>query len=69
LERPAFAGTLDFDAPLLHDHDANGFGTGFTTRLPGTGAALQADPNMALFTAPGHELTYLDNADIQFSRP
>lgn len=46
----AYAGTLA---------DAQGFGTGLTYRLPGTGAALaEADPNLAVSAADGRlELT------------
>ncbi len=58
LSSQSFATTLDFDVPVPGTiNDANGLGTGFTHRLPGTGAALPAnDPNMELLTAPGRLL-------------
>ena len=42
--------TLDFNAPVSGTlTDANGLGTGFTTRLPGTGSAIpQNDPGLQL---------------------
>lgn len=47
--------TLTFDSPLLGSlKDANGLGTGFTHRLPGTGAnLLENDSNLSLSTHPG----------------
>jgi hypothetical protein len=46
---------LDFGSPLPGTIlDANGLGTGFTHRLPGTGGALAAnDPHLDLFGKPG----------------
>jgi hypothetical protein len=50
--------TLDFNAPVPGTlNDANGSGTGFTTRLPGTGSAIPTnDPNMNLASSPGRLL-------------
>lgn len=54
---PARAGllTLTFDAPVAGTiRAADGSGTGFTARLPGTGGSLPAnDPNLSLDTAAG----------------
>lgn len=46
---------LDFNAPVPSAvNDVNGLGTGFATRLTGTGAAIPAnDPNMDLLASPG----------------
>jgi hypothetical protein len=45
--------TLDFNAPESGTlNDQNGMGTGFTSRLPGTGSAIPVnDPNLNLDTA------------------
>jgi hypothetical protein len=58
--------TLTFDTPVPGTiADKNGLGTGFTVRLPGTGAALPAqDPNMDLLSSPGHLLLTSTQADI-----
>jgi hypothetical protein len=63
---------LDFNAQVPGTlNDANGLGTGFTTRLPGTGSALPAnDPNMDLLGAPGKLLLTSTHADTnQFPGP
>jgi hypothetical protein len=58
--------TLDFNAPVPGTlNDANGLGTGFTTRLTGTGSAIPTnDPNMNLTSSPGKLLVTSTNADI-----
>ena len=57
---------LDFDGGHPGTiKDTNGLGTGFTTRLPGTGGALPAnDPNMDLLSVPGKLLLTSTHADI-----
>ena len=46
--------TLEFNAPGGTILDSTGVGTGFTTRLPGTGGGLPAnDPNLTLDTGAG----------------
>jgi hypothetical protein len=63
---------LDFNAPVLGTiNDTNGLGTGFTTRLPGTGSAIPPnDPNMNLLAVPGKLLLTSTHADInQFPGP
>jgi hypothetical protein len=64
--------TLDFNAPAPGTlNDTNGLGTGFTTRLPGTGSAIPAnDPNMNLLGVPGKLLLTSTHADTnQFPGP
>ena len=60
---------LDFNAPVASAiNDVNGLGTGFTTRLPGTGGAIQAnDPNMDLSGIPGKLLLKSTHADLNQS--
>lgn len=58
--------TLTFDSPVPGTIlDSAGLGTGFTHRLPGTGATLPADdPNMTLRTETGELDLRSTNADI-----
>jgi hypothetical protein len=54
---------LSFDSPVPGTlADANGLGTGFTNRLPGTGASIPLnDPKMDLIAQPGYlQLTASD---------
>jgi hypothetical protein len=48
--------SLSFNSPLPGTiMDVNGLGTGFPTRLPGTGFAIPAnDPNLDLSSQPGY---------------
>ena len=57
---------LTFDAAVPGTlADKNGLGTGFTHRLPGTGASLPTnDPNMDLLSSPGRLLLTSTRADI-----
>jgi hypothetical protein len=66
LERTECNTSLTFNSPVPDTlNDANGIGTGFTHRLPGTGSALPAnDPNMDLVTAPGKLRLTSTHADI-----
>jgi hypothetical protein len=51
---PTGTSSLDFSSPAGGILDSNGVGTGFTSRLPGTGTALpSSDTNLFLDTANG----------------
>lgn len=65
----SIAVNLDFNAPDTSAiKDKNGLGTGFTTRLPGTGSALPTnDPNMDLLGIPGRLLLTSTHADTNQS--
>jgi len=57
---------LTFNTPVPGTiQDANGLGTGFTDRLPGTGTALPMnDPNLNLLTNPGTLSITSTNSDV-----
>lgn len=64
---PCFAAIyLDFNSPAAGPiNDANGIGTGFTTRLAGTGSAIAAnDPNMDLLASPGRLLLTSSHSNL-----
>ncbi len=57
---------LDFDAAVPGTlTDTNGLGTGFTTRLPGTGGTIPAnDPGLNLLSRPGYLQMTAANGNI-----
>ena len=61
---------LDFDAPVPGTiADANGLGTGFTDRLPGTGTSLPTpDTNLSLLEQPGYLTITSTHASIAESQ-